>query len=85
MAETRLDLLKMPEAQRRFYERYQHDPHYQTSMVESSYTIGLRKGKKKGKIEEKRDIAVKLLASGSLDIKAIAEITGLSVKELQGL
>ena len=70
MAETRLDLLKMPEAQRRFYERYQHDPHYQASMVESSYTIGLRmgekKGKEEGKVEGKREIAVKLLASGSL-------------------
>jgi predicted transposase/invertase (TIGR01784 family) len=85
MGETRFDLLKMPEAQRRFYERYQHDLHYQASMVESSYTIGLRKGRKKGKEEGKREIAVNLLASGSLDIGAIAEITGLSVEELQGL
>uniref|UniRef100_UPI004055F402 hypothetical protein n=1 Tax=Candidatus Electrothrix sp. TaxID=2170559 RepID=UPI004055F402 len=85
MGVTRLELLKMPEAQRRAYERYQHDLHYQASMVESSYTIGIRKGEKKGKAEEKKEIAVKLLASGSLDIGAIAEITGLSVEELQGL
>ncbi|MCI5121742.1 MAG: hypothetical protein D3908_11230, partial [Candidatus Electrothrix sp. AUS4] len=89
MGVTRLDLLNMPEAQRRFYERYQYNPHYQASMVESSYTIGLRKGRKKGreegKEEGKREIAVKLLAAGSLDIGSIADITGLSIEELQGL
>jgi predicted HTH domain antitoxin len=43
--------------------------------------------KRKGTLnrKEKREIAIKLLASGSLDIGAIAEITGLSVEELQGL
>ncbi|CAK8721092.1 hypothetical protein GKODMF_12710 [Candidatus Electrothrix gigas] len=36
-------------------------------------------------MEGKREVAVKLLASGSLDTGAIAEITGLSIEELQGL
>ncbi|MCI5218520.1 MAG: hypothetical protein D3914_04860 [Candidatus Electrothrix sp. LOE2] len=66
-------------------------------MVESSYTIGIMKGEKKGreegraegkeegKLEGKREVAVKLLASGRLDIGAIAEITGLSIEDLQGL
>ncbi|MCI5180838.1 MAG: hypothetical protein D3911_16260, partial [Candidatus Electrothrix sp. AW3_4] len=74
-------------------ERYQNDLHYQASMVESSYTIGVIKGEKRGRaegraegqIEGKREVAIKLLASGSLDIGAIAEITGLSVGELQSL
>ncbi|WPD24882.1 MAG: hypothetical protein SD837_10015 [Candidatus Electrothrix scaldis] len=89
--------MKLSDEERQAYERYQHDLHYQASMVESSYTIGLRKGEKKGKeegraegrtegqLEGKREVAVKLLASGSLEIEAIAEITGLSVEELQGL
>lgn len=32
-----------------------------------------------------RDVAIKLLASRSVDIGAIAEITGLSIEELQGV
>jgi predicted transposase/invertase (TIGR01784 family) len=96
-AKQELDILKLSDEERQAYERYQHNLHYQASMVESSYTIGLRKGEKKGKeegrvegrkegqLEGKREVAVKLLASGSLDIEAVAEITGLSVEELQGL
>jgi predicted transposase/invertase (TIGR01784 family) len=84
-AKQELDILKLSEEERLAYERYQNDLHYQASMVESSYTIGLRKGEKKGKMEEKREVAVKLLGSGSMDIGAIAEITGLSIEELQGL
>ncbi len=92
-AKQALDILKLSEEERLAYERYQSDLHYQASMVESSYTIGLRKGEKKGKaegkaegkMEGKREVAVKLLGSGSLDIGAIAEITGLSIEVLQGL
>ncbi|MCI5192904.1 MAG: hypothetical protein D3915_07210 [Candidatus Electrothrix sp. AU1_5] len=86
-----------PEEVRLAFERYQDDLHYQASMVESSYTIGVIKGEKRGReegraegraegqMEGKREVAVKLLASGSLDVEAIAEITGLSIEELQGL
>jgi len=82
-AKQELDILKLSGQERLAYERYQSDLHYQASMVESSYTIGLRKGEKKGRAEGKREIAIKLLASGSLEIEAIAEITGLSIEELQ--
>ena len=84
-AKRELDILKLPDEERLAYERYQDDLHYQASMVESSYTIGLRKGEKKGQTKEKREIAIKLLDSGSLDIDSIAEITGLPIEELQGL
>ncbi|MCI5148489.1 MAG: hypothetical protein D3916_03675, partial [Candidatus Electrothrix sp. MAN1_4] len=47
--------------------------------------FGALDGKEEGKIEGKREIAVKLLAAGSLDVVDIAEITGLSAEELQGL
>ena len=92
-AKRELDILNLPDEERLAYERYQDDLHYQASMVESSYTIGIIKGEKRGRaegraegqLEGKREVAVKLLASGSLDIGEIAEITGLSVEELQGL
>jgi predicted transposase/invertase (TIGR01784 family) len=88
-AKRELDILNLPDEERRAYERYQDDLHYQASMVESSYTIGIIKGEKRGreegKAEGKREVAVKLLASGSLDMGSIAEITGLSIAELQEL
>ncbi|MCI5116282.1 MAG: hypothetical protein D3912_16010 [Candidatus Electrothrix sp. AX1] len=85
--------MKLSDEERRAYERYQNDLHYQASMVESSYTIGVIKGEKRGRaegraegqVEGKREVAIKLIASGSLDIGAIAEITGFSFEELQGL
>ena len=80
-AKQELDILKLSDEERLAYERYRDDLHYQASMVESSYTIGLRKGEKKGKAE----VAIKLLASGSLGIESIAEMTGLSIKKLRKL
>ncbi|MEL6721806.1 MAG: Rpn family recombination-promoting nuclease/putative transposase [Pseudomonadota bacterium] len=47
-AKQALDILKLPEQERRAYERYQDDLHYQASMVESTYTAGINKGMKKG-------------------------------------
>ncbi|WP_446008345.1 hypothetical protein [Candidatus Electrothrix sp.] len=46
---------------------------------------GVSQGEQKGRAERKREIAIKLLASGNLDTGAIAEITGLSIKEFQGV
>ncbi len=47
-AKQELDILKLPETERRAYERYQEDLHYQSSMVESSYGVGHLKGEKDG-------------------------------------
>ena len=47
-AKHELDILKLPDNERTAYERYLNDLHYQASMVESSYTIGVIKGIKKG-------------------------------------
>ncbi|WP_339138650.1 MAG: hypothetical protein WGN25_10040 [Candidatus Electrothrix sp. GW3-4] len=94
MGVTRLELLKMPEAQRRAYEKYLINKAVKKDMLESAYERGFEEGiargireagRAKGKLEVKREIAVKLLASGSLEIEAIAEVTGLSIEELQGL
>jgi predicted transposase/invertase (TIGR01784 family) len=58
-AKAELDILKLSEEERQAYERYQDDLHYQASMVESSYTVGLITGEErgivKGKAEEKTE------------------------------
>jgi predicted transposase/invertase (TIGR01784 family) len=88
-AKQELDILKLPEQERIAYEKYQEDLHYQASMVESSYTIGVKKGVKQG-IEqgieqgEKRkaiEIAKKLI--DVLDTKTIAAKTGLSEQDIE--
>ena len=92
-AKQELDILKLPEQDRLAYERYQEDLHYQASMVESSYTIGVKKGVKQG-IEqgieqgEKQNatkIAKYLLEKGILDTKTISEITELTAEEVETL
>ncbi len=100
-AAEKLDLLKMPEKQRRAYEKYLINKASEKDMIESAYERGVeqgvergiarglekgvKQGEKKGRAEGKREVAIKLLASRRLDLGAIAEITGLSVEELQGL
>ncbi len=78
-AKQELDILKLPEQERLAYEKYQDDLHYQASMVESSYTIGVKKGEKQKTIE----IAQKLI--DVLDTKTIALKTGLSEKEIENM
>ena len=82
-AKQELDILKLPENERLAYERYQDDLHYQASMVESSYTIGVRKGIKKGEKKKSVEIARNLI--DVLDIKTIAMKTGLTEEEVETL
>ena len=92
-AKEELNILKLSEEERRAYERYQDDLHYQASMVESSYTVGMMKGIEKGteqgviQGEKKKafQVAIKLLKKGVLDVQEIAELTGLSVEEIEDL
>ncbi len=83
-AKQELDIMKLSDADRRAYARYQDDLHYQASMVESTWKIGILKGKEKAK-KEKKTIAASLLQSGLLDIEKIAAMTGLTLKEIEGL
>ena len=80
-AKQELDILKLPEQDQLAYVRYQNDLHYQASMFESSYTIGVEKGRKERNIE----IASHLLATGSLDLQTISRITGLTLEEIKEL
>ncbi|MEA1933290.1 MAG: Rpn family recombination-promoting nuclease/putative transposase, partial [Thermodesulfobacteriota bacterium] len=78
-AKQELDILKLPEQERIAYERYQDDLHYQASMVESSFTIGIKKGEKR----RAKKIAINLISGGDMDTKTIAYMTGLTEEEVE--
>ena len=88
-AKEKLSEMKLPKEERKEYERYLEDLHYQASMVESSYGIGKMEGKKEGKtegkiegkIEGKKEVAKNLL--DILDDKIISEKTGLSIDDIK--
>ncbi|MCI5139783.1 MAG: Rpn family recombination-promoting nuclease/putative transposase [Candidatus Electrothrix sp. AR1] len=78
-AKEELDILKLSEEERQAYERYQDDLHYQASMVESSYTVGIKKGEDRKALQ----IAMNLIKKGVLDAEEIAELTELPVEEIE--
>ena len=82
-AKLELDILKLPEKERLAYEKYQDDLHYQASMVESSYTIGVTKGFKQG--EKKKAVEITINLIDVLDVKTISIKTGLTVEEVEAL
>ncbi len=84
-AQQELDILKLPEKERLAYARYQNDLHYQASMVESSYTFGKEEGIKEGRHAQKTEIAINLIHAGMLDNSTIANITGLTLEEVESL
>ncbi|MCW5212036.1 Rpn family recombination-promoting nuclease/putative transposase [Desulfobulbus sp. TB] len=100
-AKEELDILKLSDEERRAYEKYQDDLHYQASMVESSYTVGMmkgikqgieqgieqgiKKGAEQGEKQKALKIAMNLIKKGVLDAEEIAELTELSVEKIQGL
>ncbi|MBF0179694.1 MAG: Rpn family recombination-promoting nuclease/putative transposase [Magnetococcales bacterium] len=53
-AQQVLDILQLPEEERRAYERYQDELHYQASMVESTWTAGMMEGEKRGELRGER-------------------------------
>ncbi len=79
-----LDYLKYSEEERLEYESYKESLHYQASMYESTYVIGILKGEKKGKMEEKAAIAKKMLQK-NIEIAIIAEVTGLTAQEIESI
>jgi predicted transposase/invertase (TIGR01784 family) len=87
-AKKELDIIKMPEEERRDYEEYQESLRYQASMYESTYKVGEMKGRKEGREEGAKDkaveIAKKALEKGN-SIEFICEITGLSKEEIEKL
>jgi predicted transposase/invertase (TIGR01784 family) len=76
-AAQKLDVLRLDEAQRREYEGYQEQRHYEASLA-LPYEIGHKDGRKQEKIE----LAEKLLIK-SMSLEDISDLTGLAIDELQ--
>ncbi len=90
-AKEQLDIMKLPEDERRAFDRYVDDLHYQASMVASSYGIGRLKGRKEGRnegLKEGMREGIKKVALNLLEIfddRGISEKTGLSQEEVRRL
>ncbi|MBF0181667.1 MAG: DUF4351 domain-containing protein, partial [Magnetococcales bacterium] len=56
-----LDILQLPEQERRAYESFQDDLHFQASMVESTWGAGMLEGEKKGRLEGEQIGEAKIL------------------------
>lgn len=95
-AQNSLDVLHLGVKERQAYDAHQEDLHYQASMLESSYGVGMRKGLDKGKIEGKIEgieigkkegvlMTAKKMKRANIDDKTIAHVTGLSIEKIGGL
>jgi predicted transposase/invertase (TIGR01784 family) len=91
-AAKKLDILSLTEKERKAYERYEENAHYEASMYESNYVRGKlegkvegkAEGKAEGKVEEKKDMAKKLLRRGvSIDI--VVEDTELTREKVEAI
>ncbi len=80
-AKRELDILKLPKPERIAYERYRDDLHYQASMVESSYKIGVIKGEKRTIVEE-IDRIQDLYSQGVFSESAYKKLIGPLEKKL---
>ena len=93
-AKLELDILKLAKPERLAYESYQDDLHLQASMFESSYTVGVMKGEKRGlvtgkiegriegKLEGKLEVALRLTAKG-MSLEESAEIAEVDFEKLK--
>ncbi|XOF32291.1 MAG: Rpn family recombination-promoting nuclease/putative transposase [Candidatus Electrothrix sp. YB6] len=84
-AKHELDIMKLPDNERRAYERYRENLHYQASMFESSYTAAVLEGEQRGEKKKAVQIAQKLLRIGTLDIRTVADMTDLTEEEIRAL
>jgi len=91
-AMDKLNVLSMDETEKRKYDRYLDEIHYEASMVESSYGIGkiegkiegIKEGIEKGIKEGKIKIAENMKSLG-MDIEIIMKATELSREEIEGI
>ena len=88
-AKQELDILKLAKPERLAYESYQEDRHLQASMFESSYTVGVMKGEKRGmiagkiegKLEGKIEGKIEGILEGKIKIALRLTAKGMSLKE----
>jgi predicted transposase/invertase (TIGR01784 family) len=79
-AKEKLDLMKLPAEQRKAYEAYQDDLHYQASMFESNYGEGYLDG-----VDENIRQTVLRMHKKGLDIEMIAEIAGIAQNDVKNI
>jgi predicted transposase/invertase (TIGR01784 family) len=79
-AKEKLDVMKLPAEQRKAYEAYQDDLHYQASMFESSYGEGYLDG-----IEKKLRKTILRMDEKGLDIQMIAEIAEITENDVKNI
>jgi len=87
-AKEKLDILKLSEDERREYEYYLENLHYQASMFESSYKVGEMRGKKEGIDVGAKNKAIEMakkLKEKGIDIAVIIETSGLPPAEIARL
>ena len=89
-AKETLDVLKMSPEERLAYERHEEQLHYEASMYESTYVLGKMEGREEGiLIGEARGfkkgqlLTAKKLKQAGVEIQTIAEVTGLSIVEIE--
>lgn len=87
-AKKKLDMMKMPEEEKKIYDRYVENFRYRLSLFGSSRDEakleGFEEGKQIGIIEGKLLIAKKLKDKG-MDIQFISDTTGLSINEIENI
>ena len=91
-AQEKLSIMKLPEDEQKAYEHYKDDLRYQASMFESSFgdgyyegkAIGMEQGIQHGMEQSTKTIAKKLLHKGE-NTENIADLTGLSIVEIENL
>jgi len=85
-AKKELTILNLSDSERREYERFIEQERYEESLIVSNYKVGEIKGEIKGKIEGKieqqLEIAKKGLVKG-MSVEDIADLTGLSIQEIE--
>jgi hypothetical protein len=90
-AAEKLDLLRMPEKERRAYEKYLYNRASEKDMIESAYDEGIdegiekgiKKGIEQGLEKARAEVAVNMVRMGLLTVDQIAEATGLSRDEIR--
>ncbi len=76
-AAKKLDILSLTDKERKAYERYEENTHYEASMHESHYG----RGKSEGRVEEKHAIAKRMLECG-VEVNIVMKSTGLTREEI---
>jgi predicted transposase/invertase (TIGR01784 family) len=87
-AQDTLDVLKMNPQERLAYESHQTQLHHEASLYESTYILGKMEGEEKGREEGREEgllIAAKNMKQAGIEIKIIAQVTGLSVDKINNL